>query len=872
MVSGKPCEVVTFYSYTGGAGRSMALANVACLLARRAQPGRGVLMVDWNLNSPSLHYYFLDKVRGWSGNTAGAALEAVLDRQAGLLDLFTELDAALPSLAPGAAPEDVFERLRHDRFVIPTDIPALSLLKAGRFDGASHSAAARFPWVALLERAPWLVDSLRAYWARRYQYVLIDSSSGVNDMSKLCAWMLPDKLVAAFTPGRQSLDGALEAARSAWEYRKTLGNHRPLAVFPLPAKLDASEPGLRHDWRFGGETGESEGYLARFERLFDELWPEAAHSLEDYFNEILIPYVPRYIYGEEIAVARNSARNSPLVGAYRNLAGWLAGCGQPWDSFQGGDDLNSIEIGGRLLTLADGETLCLNDIESYVAARDHLGAAASLEILASIKERLGKPAEAEAHYFEAVALYRAKQYDAGIASAAAGLARLERLLGRIEEARMYYLDACKIYRKGTPGPALASTLATLGDLDFQLGEFQAAGEHYREAIERYRAEWDDAGVARALLRLGELEKRLGNFDQAQERFRLSAQLFRKERNSSGLARALTSLGDVQNRAGKTDQSEQSYSRAVELYRGERDVLQLAYALRNLADVERSLARADQARNHYVECIELLRKENEGLGLASALEALADLESRTAQLDNAKLHYEEAMVLYRKEENYLGVANALRSLGDLERRMGRLDACRSDYEQAMDLYRAEGNNIGLANALQSLGDLEKRLGRSRDAEQRYTQAIQIYRGEGASLGCANALKSLGDVEAEAGYLNVARDHYEQAVKLYRAGGRTLGLANALQSLGDLERRQKRYKEATGLYSTARDLYRMEKHMTGLAYTCSELARVAHALFDFTGSIEYLSEAITAAHDSHSPAVLDYVRDVQQEIQGKPAVAR
>src|SRR4051812_5886771 len=47
--------IVTFYSYKGGAGRTMALANVSWILA---MAGKGVLMVDWNLESPGLHRFF----------------------------------------------------------------------------------------------------------------------------------------------------------------------------------------------------------------------------------------------------------------------------------------------------------------------------------------------------------------------------------------------------------------------------------------------------------------------------------------------------------------------------------------------------------------------------------------------------------------------------------------------------------------------------------------------------------------------------------------------------------------------------------------------------------------------------------------------
>lgn len=48
-------QLITFYSYKGGTGRTMALANVACLLARE---GRRVLVIDWDLEAPGLHRFF----------------------------------------------------------------------------------------------------------------------------------------------------------------------------------------------------------------------------------------------------------------------------------------------------------------------------------------------------------------------------------------------------------------------------------------------------------------------------------------------------------------------------------------------------------------------------------------------------------------------------------------------------------------------------------------------------------------------------------------------------------------------------------------------------------------------------------------------
>lgn len=56
-------KVVTFYSYKGGTGRTMALANTAWILASN---GYKVLVVDWDLEAPGLYKFyrpFLDRAK-----------------------------------------------------------------------------------------------------------------------------------------------------------------------------------------------------------------------------------------------------------------------------------------------------------------------------------------------------------------------------------------------------------------------------------------------------------------------------------------------------------------------------------------------------------------------------------------------------------------------------------------------------------------------------------------------------------------------------------------------------------------------------------------------------------------------------------------
>src|ERR671929_1102141 len=91
-------EIITFYSYKGGTGRSMALANVAWILASN---GKRVLAMDWDLEAPGLHRYF-----------APFLGDPELDSTPGVIDLIRGFDMARPRPAGG----DYSQQARVERF------------------------------------------------------------------------------------------------------------------------------------------------------------------------------------------------------------------------------------------------------------------------------------------------------------------------------------------------------------------------------------------------------------------------------------------------------------------------------------------------------------------------------------------------------------------------------------------------------------------------------------------------------------------------------------------------------------------------------------------------------------------------------------
>ena len=87
---------------------------------------------------------------------------------------------------------------------------------------------------------------------------MIDSRTGVSDISGICTVQMPDVLVACFTANNQSIDGTAAVAASA---RRQRPRAKPAVLLPVITRVDNSE---KHKLERRRE-------LARVE--FDELLP-----------------------------------------------------------------------------------------------------------------------------------------------------------------------------------------------------------------------------------------------------------------------------------------------------------------------------------------------------------------------------------------------------------------------------------------------------------------------------------------------------------------------------------------------------------------------------------------------------------------------
>ncbi len=211
MSQPQPGRIVTFYSYKGGTGRSMALANIAWILA---SAGQRVLVIDWDLEAPGLHRYFYPFLA-----------DPDLVESDGLMDFFIKFAAAAVASDANADKTqepswfDPYSNLMYYAYSVDFAFPkpgCLDLVPAGRQDENYSTRVNGFNWDRFYTAfgGGVFLEAVKQKLRAEYEFILIYSRTGVSDTSGICTVQMPDDLIVCFTLNRQSVLGRSAVARS----------------------------------------------------------------------------------------------------------------------------------------------------------------------------------------------------------------------------------------------------------------------------------------------------------------------------------------------------------------------------------------------------------------------------------------------------------------------------------------------------------------------------------------------------------------------------------------------------------------------------------------------------------------------------------
>lgn len=280
-------EIITFYSYKGGVGRTFALANIGVYLARQ---GHRILMMDWDLEAPGLERFF-DTFDSWTE----------FEKETGILPLLEECRERA----------DANWRHHIKSVELPGDVH-LDMIPSGAHVKEYAARLQAFPWAGFFgeEQRGRILERIRSEWTSEYDFILVDSRTGVTEIGGICTIFLADIIAAVFTAGEQSLSGLINVLESArLQRRHSKPARAEPAILPILSRFDgATEIDLSRKW------------LKKCAKVFQpylDMWLEedAADSAYRFLEATRIPHVAQYTFGEPLVVLTNTT-SPDLAGRY----------------------------------------------------------------------------------------------------------------------------------------------------------------------------------------------------------------------------------------------------------------------------------------------------------------------------------------------------------------------------------------------------------------------------------------------------------------------------------------------------------------------------------------------------------------------------
>ncbi|HEX4062657.1 MAG TPA: FxSxx-COOH system tetratricopeptide repeat protein [Streptosporangiaceae bacterium] len=272
----------------------MGVANVAWVLAAN---GKRVLVADWDLESPGVHRFFRPFLDPRAGERPGI-IDFIRKYEWAADEFFKQLSATsdqeLKKSSEGRLKKLIAEHVRVDGYVIPLNWSypgqgTLDFLSAGKQTSEYQAALSALDWETFYNRlcGAEFFEALRAHLKQRYDYVLIDSRTGLSDVADICTIDLPDVLVDCFTLSIQGTEGAATVASLI----KANSLLRSIRILPVPMRIDLAE------------QQKAEEALALAARLFEGLPAGMSDGQRrEYWASIGVPYRPFYAYEETLAI------------------------------------------------------------------------------------------------------------------------------------------------------------------------------------------------------------------------------------------------------------------------------------------------------------------------------------------------------------------------------------------------------------------------------------------------------------------------------------------------------------------------------------------------------------------------------------------
>lgn len=638
-------RIVTFYSYKGGVGRTLALANIGILLARR---GQRVLLMDWDLEAPGLDRYFRPyqhEVPSPERGVAQLLCQAVRD----------------PDADWRAHVQEISVKPRDDKAAC-----AISFIPSGVAAPDYAEQVRGFSWSDFLaERGGGaILERWRSEWKEAFDFILIDSRTGITDAGGICTILLPDFLVLVLTANEQSYEGTLAIAASAQVERRKLSVQRPpLMILPILSRFD------RRD-----EIEESEKWLRRFAAGLKPMyadWLPKQYDPMQILEVTKVPYVTRFSFGEPLPVLTHSLTDPELPGFYlENCARLLA---------------TDFREAARIIDPKAPEPQDISDQIRSLIQRAPIDEQELNRLLRVAELELGEGAQlASLLSSSGTALHEQARFPGAEPMLRRALAMDERLMG-------------------ADHPIVSRDLNNVAMLLKDMNRFAEAESLIRRAlaIDEQSVGADDLRLATRLSSLARILQATGRCDEAESLARRALAIAERSLGCEhpDIAAHLNTLATLLMQVGRRDSVESLLRRALAIVEGAYgpDHPIVAAGLSNLAAFLHGTERLAEAEPLSRRAL-AIEEQNWGAGhpnVAISLNNLAQILTATERVGEAESLMRRALEIDEKSfgADHPSVARDLNNLADLVRHTDRLVEAEDLMHRALVVILKSGRSNG-----------------------------------------------------------------------------------------------------------------------------------------------------------------------------------
>ncbi len=168
-------------------------------------------------------------------------------------------------------------------------------MQAGHFDESYIRRSQNLNWETLYSEHDLgnFLEQVRSEWKENFDFIFIDSRTGVTDIGGICTIQLPDLLVLPLTASEQSLSGSVDIMNRLRATQAELPLDRGnILVLPVISRFEG-----RVEYKQG------ELWLHKFAQKLAPFYQDWLHrdvKVEEILNFTRIPSIPFWSFGEEL--------------------------------------------------------------------------------------------------------------------------------------------------------------------------------------------------------------------------------------------------------------------------------------------------------------------------------------------------------------------------------------------------------------------------------------------------------------------------------------------------------------------------------------------------------------------------------------------